>query len=62
MLIGNALSISILQWCVMPVLTKVLGPWLNATDPRQKAVSFGGPFLIALLLTAFVVIFRQFKG
>ncbi|MDR3636018.1 MAG: hypothetical protein P4L84_19605 [Isosphaeraceae bacterium] len=62
MLIGNALSVSILQWGVMPVLTRLLGPWLSATYARQKAVTLAGSFAIFLALGVLVVIFRQVTG
>ena len=53
MLIGNFLSVSILQWGVTPRLTRVLRPWLNADMTRQRAFSLGG--LVALLLLLFVM-------
>jgi len=62
MLIGNALSISILQWGVMPVLTRVLGPWLNANGTNKKALTFAGLLGILLLLMVLVALFRQITG
>ena len=37
MLIGNFLSVSILQWVVMPPLNKTLAPWLHADQPASRA-------------------------
>lgn len=62
MLIGNALSVSILQWGVMPILTRVLGPWLHANEGRQKAVSLGGLGLVLLVLAVMTVLFRLAMG
>ena len=42
MLIGNALSVALLQWLVVPALELPLGPWLKANAPSQKA-PFAGP-------------------
>jgi antibiotic biosynthesis monooxygenase (ABM) superfamily enzyme len=62
MLIGNALSVSILQWLVMPVLNKLLGPWLKANSDRQRALSIGGLILIVVLLTGIAFLFRPITG
>lgn len=62
MLIGNALSVSILQWVVMPFLNKVLAPWLTANSEQQKAVSIGGLVLILGLLAVCALFFRQITG
>jgi uncharacterized protein len=62
MLIGNALSVSILQWAVMPALNAILAPWLHAPADRGKTLSVGGPLLVLLLLGGLVVLFRQITG
>jgi uncharacterized protein len=62
MLIGNALSVSILQWGVMPVLETALRPWLKADAARGRANLIGGLILILLLLAGMVVLFRQVTG
>jgi antibiotic biosynthesis monooxygenase (ABM) superfamily enzyme len=62
MLIGNALSISILQWVVMPVLTKRLGPWLGAHADGKGVRSFATPALILLVLAILMILFRQVTG
>jgi antibiotic biosynthesis monooxygenase (ABM) superfamily enzyme len=58
MLIGNALSVVILQWVVMPPLTNALGPWLRANAAEKRAFSLGGIVLIGLLLGGLLVLFR----
>jgi antibiotic biosynthesis monooxygenase (ABM) superfamily enzyme len=62
LLIGNALSVSLLQWAVMPVLTTLFAPWLHARADKQPALTVGGGVLIALLLAGLVALFRQLTG
>ncbi len=62
MLIGNALSVVILQWAVMPLVSSALGPWLKADTARQRALSIGGPFVILAVLVGFAILFRQVTG
>jgi antibiotic biosynthesis monooxygenase (ABM) superfamily enzyme len=62
MLIGNALSVCILQWVVMPGLTAVLGRWLRANAAGQRAVSLGGLGLILVLLALLAVLARAVTG
>ena len=62
MLIGNALSISILQWAVMPVLNALLGPWLHAKPGGGKALSIGGLALVLLLLGGLTFLFHRVTG
>jgi antibiotic biosynthesis monooxygenase (ABM) superfamily enzyme len=62
MLIGNALSVSILQWGVMPLLERGLRPWLHADLKNQRAVLIGGSVGIIVLLAATVLLFRQVTG
>ena len=62
MLIGNALSVSILQWVVMPALNAMLAPWLHAPVDRGKALSVGGLCFVLLLLGGLVILFRQITG
>ncbi len=61
MLIGNALSVSILQWVVMPSLTRLLGPWLRA-KPGSKGMSIIGLVLLLLVLAAMTALFRLATG
>ncbi len=55
-LIGNALSVSILQWVVMPVLSRWLAPWLQA-GPEARARTMWGVVLILVLLAAMTTLF-----
>lgn len=62
MLIGNALSISILQWAVMPALNRFFSGWLLANAPAQRMLSAGGSALILGLLAILALLFRQGTG
>ena len=58
MLVGNAMSISILQWVVMPQLTKGLDPWLRGGQSAWRLT----PVLILLTLAVLTALFRQVTG
>lgn len=58
MLIGNFLSVSILQWVVSPPLNKVLQPWLAANSEKDRAYSIGGTVVILLVMAGLVVLFN----
>jgi uncharacterized protein len=62
MLIGNALSVSILQWIVMPMLTRILSPWLAANEERRRLLSIGGAIGLALILVVLAILFRPVTG
>lgn len=62
MLVGNALSVCILQWAVMPMLNIVLAPWLKANSEQQRMFAVAGLFLILVLLTVLAFLFRQVTG
>jgi len=62
MLIGNALSVSILQWALVPLLTVVLGRWLRANTRQDRALTIAGLCLVLLLLVVLMLIFRQVSG
>src|SRR5262245_28839667 len=62
MLIGNALSVSILQWAVTPALRALLAPWLRANKPNQRTFSLGGVVAILLLLGVMAALFRLATG
>jgi uncharacterized protein len=62
MLIGNALSVSLLQWAVMPALNRLLSPWLKANSDQQKGFSVGGLILVLVLLVGLAFLFRQVTG
>jgi antibiotic biosynthesis monooxygenase (ABM) superfamily enzyme len=62
MLIGNALSVSILQWVIMPRLTRLLAPWLEADPVRGKLLSAAGLVLLVVLLIAMAAMFKLATG
>jgi uncharacterized protein len=62
MLIGNLLSVCILQWAVMPVLNIVLAPWLQANSEEQRALSIGGLIAMVVLLVVMALLFRLVTG
>lgn len=62
MLLGNALSVSALQWLVMPVLNKALGPWLQADCRRDARVFYTGLIAIFVALTMLCAGFRALSG
>jgi uncharacterized protein len=62
LLIGNAMSVSILQWAVMPMLTRALRPWLKAGSGSRLAFQVGGAVLIVGILACWVMVFRRFSS
>ncbi len=59
LLIGNAASVSLLQWVLMPALTRALGPWLHAGGPGRRAKSLAGAVVIVVLLAGMAALFRR---
>lgn len=62
MLVGNALSVSLLQWAVMPWLTLALARWLETKPDSDRRLTAGGLCLLVLLLLAMAAGFRQVTG
>lgn len=62
MLISNAMSVSLLQWVIMPVLRVVLSSWLRAGGREGKPVTVGGLVLILLVLAGLMLLFRAVTG
>jgi antibiotic biosynthesis monooxygenase (ABM) superfamily enzyme len=62
MLIGNALSVAILQWGVTPAVSKLLAPWLKANTVKQRRLSIAGLFVIVFLLAGLASLFRLVAG
>ncbi|MGB5735453.1 MAG: hypothetical protein WBM40_13535 [Thiohalocapsa sp.] len=58
MLIGNIASVSILQWVLMPAVTRALSFWLQPTRSVGLAVTIAGFVAIAGLLAAMVWVFE----
>jgi antibiotic biosynthesis monooxygenase (ABM) superfamily enzyme len=57
MLVGNVLSVAILEWGVMPLLNRALAPWLAAHGRDGRLVSVGGAILIIAAVLAMAVMF-----
>ena len=62
MLIGNTLSVAILQWAVMPALGKILSSWLTTTDAVRKSLSWAGALAIVVSLLIMAFFFRMFEN
>jgi hypothetical protein len=62
MLVGNALSVGLLQWVVMPVLNVLAGPWLAANSDKERTLSMAGVVAILTLLAGLALLFRQMTG
>lgn len=62
MLLGNTLSVSALQWVIMPVLNNVLAPWLRADTKRHARLLYGGLVLILFVIAASCLAFAQISG
>lgn len=62
MLIGNLLSVSTLQWVVMPPLQRAFRPWFQADGPGRTASLVVGAVLVAALLLVMVILFRRVTG
>ena len=62
MLIGNMCSVSILQWGVMPVLTRLLKPWLQANDAAQPRLMLSGIAVVLFALAVMAIGFRFITG
>jgi antibiotic biosynthesis monooxygenase (ABM) superfamily enzyme len=58
MLIGNVLSVCLLQWAVTPALNVVLAPWLRASGPKGKAVTAWGLAGILVALAGMTLLFH----
>jgi antibiotic biosynthesis monooxygenase (ABM) superfamily enzyme len=62
MLIGNLASSVILEWLGMPVVRRVLGPWLRATGKQGRAVTAVGAALIFVALGVMAFLFSLVTG
>jgi antibiotic biosynthesis monooxygenase (ABM) superfamily enzyme len=62
MLISNALSVSFLQWIGMPMLQRLLAPWLTADAATSRTRSAAWLVLILIVLLGQVALFRLIKG
>jgi antibiotic biosynthesis monooxygenase (ABM) superfamily enzyme len=62
MLASNVLSVSILQWGVMPLLQPLLRPWLSAGAETSRARSAAWLVLIVIVLAGQVIVFQRIGG
>lgn len=51
-LVGNAIGVALMQWGIMPRLTRLLKPWLSANRDRRFSVLGGAAIVCFLLLLA----------
>ena len=56
-LIGNAASVSFLEWLGMPVISRLLGPWLRAPGNEANVVNLLGTILIVAVLGLMTFLF-----
>ncbi|WP_428569276.1 MAG: hypothetical protein ACP59X_10845 [Solidesulfovibrio sp. DCME] len=62
MLIGNAMSISILQWGVMPLLNAGFAWWMQPSGTAGTRTGVAGVAAIAAILALLVLFFRLLTG
>lgn len=61
-LIGNIVSVGLLEWALMPVVTRALAPWLKAEGPDGRMLSLAGLAGIVAALAVMTVLFRLAMG
>lgn len=61
-LIGNALSVCLLQWVLMPPLTAAMQRWLRTPFSKAPYLNLGGALGIAAILGCVTLLFRQISG
>jgi antibiotic biosynthesis monooxygenase (ABM) superfamily enzyme len=62
MLVGNVISVAILEWAVMPLLNRALAPWLAAHGRDGRLVSVVGAALIVAAVLGMAVMFWFASG
>jgi antibiotic biosynthesis monooxygenase (ABM) superfamily enzyme len=60
-LLGNVVSVALLQWAIVPALKIPLRPWLEAA-PARRLLSFAGLAGIVLTLILLAMAFYQIAG
>jgi uncharacterized protein len=60
MLIGNILSVTFLEYVIMPGVSYLLRPWLQANAPQDRTTSIAGYALIVAALAFMVWFFHLF--
>jgi antibiotic biosynthesis monooxygenase (ABM) superfamily enzyme len=61
MLIGNAASVAFLEWLGMPILSRLLGPWLRANGETGWTVSLVGLVFVLVALGGMTFLFHVIK-
>ncbi|TWU08648.1 hypothetical protein CA54_38840 [Symmachiella macrocystis] len=61
-LLGNILSVSLLQWVLMPQLTNFMQRWLRTPFAQAPLLNIGGVLGITALLLGFTMLFRLITG
>jgi antibiotic biosynthesis monooxygenase (ABM) superfamily enzyme len=61
MLIGNAASVAFLEWLGMPILSRMLGPWLRANGKAGWTVSLVGLVLMLVALGVMTFLFQVIR-
>ncbi len=61
-LLGNILSVSLLQWVLMPQLTNYMQRWLRTPFAQAPLLNIGGVLGITALLVGFTMLFRLITG
>jgi antibiotic biosynthesis monooxygenase (ABM) superfamily enzyme len=59
LLIGNVISVALLEWFGGAAITGLLGPWLRAKGKEGRALSLAGLVLIVLALGAMAFVFDR---
>lgn len=60
--IGNAISVALLQWAVVPAIKIPLRPWLEANSPADRFFSIAGLIGLFVLLAVAVTTFHWLWG
>ena len=58
LLIGNIVSVALLEWLGLAALTRLLGPWLRANGKEGRSLSLIGLVLIVLALATMTFVFH----
>ena len=58
LLIGNMISVALLEWFGGAAMTRMLGPWFRANGKEGRALSLIGLVLIVLALGAMTFVFH----